>query len=157
MIKSIAKKSTTGSLPPAVPLAITPTFSPWTHTSDDSYIYQLSLVLATARATATVSFSFPFISFAFLSLSFLVIPQIRGHITGASPLLPTRIRALLFYREKISVLSSLVDSRRVLLTHARRSQHLVRVFRFFLQINSQPHHGGIRTHGPTPVAFEGYR
>ena len=39
---------TTGSLPPAVPLAITPTFSPWTHTSDDSYIYQLSLVLATA-------------------------------------------------------------------------------------------------------------
>ena len=29
-----------------------PTFSPWVHTSDDSYIYQLSLVLA----TATVSF-----------------------------------------------------------------------------------------------------
>ena len=53
MTKSIAKKSTTGSLPPAVPVAITPTFSPWTHTSDDSYIYQLSLVLA----TATVSFS----------------------------------------------------------------------------------------------------
>ena len=54
MTKSIAKKSTTGSLPPAVPLAIiTPTFSPWTHTFDDSYIYQLSLVLA----TATVSFS----------------------------------------------------------------------------------------------------
>ena len=46
--KSIAKKSTTGSLPPAVPLVITPTFSQWTHTSDDSYIYQLSLVLATA-------------------------------------------------------------------------------------------------------------
>ena len=35
-----------------MPLAITPTFRPWTHTSDDSYIYQLSLVLA----TATVSF-----------------------------------------------------------------------------------------------------
>ena len=33
-------------------LAITLTFSTWTHTSDDSYIYQLSLVLA----TATVSF-----------------------------------------------------------------------------------------------------
>ena len=42
------------ALPPAVPLAITPTFSPWTYTSDDSYIYQLSLVLA----TATVSFLF---------------------------------------------------------------------------------------------------
>ena len=31
---------------------ITPTFRPWTHTSDESYIYQLSLV----AATATVSF-----------------------------------------------------------------------------------------------------
>ena len=52
--KSIAKKST-GSLPPAVPLAITPTLSPWTHTSDDSYIYQLSLVLATATVSFFVS------------------------------------------------------------------------------------------------------
>ena len=42
------ERSPTGPLPPAVPLAITPTFSTWTHTSDDSYIYQLSLVLATA-------------------------------------------------------------------------------------------------------------
>ena len=50
--KSIAKKSTTGSLSPAVPLAITPTFSPWTHTSDDSYIYQLSLVSATATVSS---------------------------------------------------------------------------------------------------------
>ena len=31
-----------------------PTFRPWTHTSDGSYIHQLSLVVA----TATVSFSF---------------------------------------------------------------------------------------------------
>ena len=51
--KSIAKNRTTGSLPPAVPLAITPTFSPWTHTSGDSYIYQLSLVLATAIVSFT--------------------------------------------------------------------------------------------------------
>ena len=51
--KSIVKMSPTGSLPPAVPLAITRTFHPWTHTSDDSYIYQLSLVVA----TATVSFN----------------------------------------------------------------------------------------------------
>ena len=49
--------STTGSLPPAVPLAITPTFSPWTHTSDDSYIYQLSLVLATATVSLFRNFS----------------------------------------------------------------------------------------------------
>ena len=31
-----------------VPLATTRTNGPWTHTSDDSYIYQLSLLLATA-------------------------------------------------------------------------------------------------------------
>ena len=54
--KSIAKNSTTGSLSPAVPLAITPTFSPWTHTSDDSYIYQLSLVLATAIVSLVAPF-----------------------------------------------------------------------------------------------------
>ena len=47
-------KAVIDSLPPAVLLAITPTFRPWTHTSDDSYIYQLSLVLA----TAIVSFKF---------------------------------------------------------------------------------------------------
>ena len=28
-----------------------PTFRPWTHTSDDSYMYQLSLVLATATVS----------------------------------------------------------------------------------------------------------
>ena len=49
----LQKKSTTGSLPPAVALAITPTFSPWTHTSDDSYIYQLSLVVATATVSSS--------------------------------------------------------------------------------------------------------
>ena len=27
------------------------TFRPWTHTSDDSYIYQLSLVVAAATAS----------------------------------------------------------------------------------------------------------
>ena len=46
------KRVFTGSLPPAVPLAITPTSRPWTHTSDDSYFYQLSLVLATATVSS---------------------------------------------------------------------------------------------------------
>ena len=49
--KSTTKKSPTGSLPPAMPLAITRTFRPWTHTYDDSYIYQLSLVVATATVS----------------------------------------------------------------------------------------------------------
>ena len=35
-----------------------------------------------------------------------------------------------FYLEKISALSSLVDSRRIVLTHARRSQQLI-LFLFF--------------------------
>ena len=65
--KSIVKKSPTGSLPPAVPLAITRTFRPWTHTSDDSYIYQLSLV-----ATATVSFLGGRFFFLFLFFGALV-------------------------------------------------------------------------------------
>ena len=57
--------------------------------------------------------SIPFIIFALLSLSFLVVTQIRGHIAGSSPPLPTTVRALHFYREKISALSSLVDLRRM--------------------------------------------
>ena len=62
------------------------------------------------------------------SLSLLVVTQIRGHIAGSSPLLPTTVRALHSCREKISAISSLVDSRRML-THAinRRSQQLILV------------------------------
>ena len=36
-------------------------------------------------------------------------------MAGSSPPLPTTVRALHFYREKISALSSLVDSRRIVL------------------------------------------
>ena len=58
-------------------------------------------------------FPFHLLSSPFYSLSLLVVAQIRGHITGSSPPLPTTVRALHFYREKISALSSLVDSRRI--------------------------------------------
>ena len=34
---------------------LTPTFSPWAHTSDDSYNYQLSLVLATATVSLLIT------------------------------------------------------------------------------------------------------
>ena len=54
----MANKSPTGSLPPAVPLAITPTFRPRTHTSDDSYMYQLSLVVATANTPYELQYHF---------------------------------------------------------------------------------------------------
>ena len=57
------------------------------------------------------------------------IAQIRGHTTGSSPPSLTTARALHFYRERISILSSVVNSRRIAPTHARRSQHLI-VFYF---------------------------
>ena len=52
-----------------------------------------------------------FIFFAIL----LVATQIRGHVAVASPPFPPTVRALHFYCEKASVLSSLVDSRRLVL------------------------------------------
>ena len=58
-------------------------------------------------------FSSLLLSSPFFFLSLLVVTQIRGHIAGSSPPLPTTVRALHFYREKISALSSLVDSRRI--------------------------------------------
>ena len=70
-------------------------------------------------------FPIPFIIFALL---FSLPPsraQIRGHIAGSSSPLLTTVRALHFIRENISALSSLVDSRRLVLTHARRSQQLI--------------------------------
>ena len=57
--------------------------------------------------------SIPLIIFASLrssrSLCLLVVSHIRGHISGSSPPLPTTVRALHFYRENISALSSLVS------------------------------------------------
>ena len=61
---------------------------------------------------------------SFLSLLFLSSRNSDpGSHTGSrlfSPL-PARVRALHFYRDKISALSSLVDSRRIVPTHAPRS------------------------------------
>ena len=80
----MAKKSPTGSHPPAVPLAITPTFRPWTHTSDDSYFCQLSLVVA----TTTVSFIFLWcrVPCAVRSgvLSFACLPGVRNENIGVT-------------------------------------------------------------------------
>ena len=61
-------------------------------------------------------------------LFLLVVNKIRGHIAGSSAPLPTTVRALHFFREKTSALSSLVDSRRIVLTHARRSQPFILLF-----------------------------
>ena len=78
------------------------------------------------------------LSSPFYSLSLLVVTQIRGHIAGSSPPLPTTVRALNFYREEISALSSLVYTRRIVLTHARRSQQLILLFIFAHNFKMSP-------------------
>ena len=71
--------------------------------------------------------SSPFYSLSLL-LILIVVTQIRGHIAGSSPPLPATVRALHFYREEVSAVPSLVDSRRIVLTHARPSQQLILFF-----------------------------
>ena len=55
-----------------------PTFRPWTHTSDDSYTYQLSLVVA----TATVSFD-SFLMFCHHSLTDSIL-HLRCFVCGST-------------------------------------------------------------------------
>ena len=63
------------------------TFRPWTHTSDDSYMYQLSLVVeisAVSRCSDSYCFLNPIIIVT-LFLSLVVVTQIWGRIAGSSP------------------------------------------------------------------------
>ena len=88
-----------------------------------------------------------------MSRSFLVVTQIRGHIVGFSPpRLPTTVRALHCYREKDSALSSLVDSRRIVLTHARRAR-LFGVYREIHKLHTENRTCDMNT----LVAFEARR
>ena len=108
--------------------------------------------------------SIPFIIFALLFShppSRNSEPGSHSREAASFPPLPTMVRAMRFYREKISALSSLVDSRRIVLTHARRSKQLIlflflQILKIIINNKSKSRHGGIRTHGPTLVAFEGY-
>ena len=62
-----------------------------------------------------------------------------GSHSGPYSPFPSSLRftnAFIFYRENMSALSSLVDSRRIVLTHAaRRSQQLLVLFFSLLQIH----------------------
>ena len=56
-------------------------------------------------------YSIPFIIFALLFVSsLLVVTQMRGHVAGSSPPLPSTVRALHFYGEK-TYSSSFLPSR----------------------------------------------
>ena len=95
-------------------------------------------------------FFFP-IAFIIFPLLFSLPPSCHsdpGSLNRLSSPIPTTVRPFHFCREEISAPSSLVDPRRVVLTHARRSQQLILLF-LFLQMHSKSHRGGIRTHGPT--------
>ena len=90
-------------------------------------------------------FSIPFIIFALL----FSLPPSRNSDQGSHSRLfppPPYYGSCLAILSRGDFSSSLVDSRRIVLTHARRSQQLVL---FFFANDSKSRHGGIRTHGPT--------
>ena len=91
------------------------------------------------------------VSSPFFSLSLSRKSDPGSHSRLFSPL-PATVRVLHFHHEKISAVSSLVDSRRIVPT-PRYVLSAVDRFYFsfllfpFLHINSKSHHGGIRTPG----------
>ena len=102
---------------------------------------------------------FPYqVPFIIVALLFSLTPSHNSDPGSHSGLfsLPPHYGSCLAFLSREDFSSSLVDSRRIVLTHARRSQQLIPFFNLFLQTNSKSRHGGIRTHGPTLVAFEGY-
>ena len=63
------------------------------------------------------------------SLSLVVVTQMRGHTAGSSPPPPHYGACLaLFCRGKTSARSSLVDSRRIVPSHGRRSQQFILIY-----------------------------
>ena len=88
--------------------------------------------------------------FAFL-LSLPPSRQIRGRIAGSSPPSALWFVPCIFIARRFQLF--LPSSTRVEL---RLPTLGAETFFFTLQINSKSRHGGIRTHGPTLAAFEGF-
>ena len=122
-----------------------------------TYYVPATYVPGISRQTTTVVLLF--FPYHLLS-SFYSLPPSRNSDSGSHSRLffpPTHYGSCLaFFREKISALSSLVDSHRIVLTRARCSQQLTLFFISFYKVNLKSHHGGIRTHEPTVVTFESY-
>ena len=107
-----------------------------------------------SSARSPFFFAMPFIVLAALfSLLLTRNSDPRSHCRIFFPL-PTVVQALHFNRENISDFCSLVDSHRLVPTHARSSQ-LVGPF-LLLPIYSKSHHGGNQTPGPTLPYTTGY-
>ena len=90
------------------------------------YIYTYSVYIA-----HVFFFLIPFMIFAFPCSLPRRNSDPGSHSRLFSPL-PSTVRALHFYRENSLAVASLVDPRRIVPTHARRSQQLIP---FFLQIH----------------------
>ena len=78
--------------------------------------------------------------FSLPPINTVVVTQIRGHIAGSFPPQPTTVLwfvPCIFFRQEISALSSLDNWRRIVLTHARRSQQLI-LFYFANKFKTSP-------------------
>ena len=98
----------------------------------------------------------PFIILALLSRSLSVVAQIWKSHSGPSFPLPNACGACLhfFHREKSPAFSSLVDSRRIVPTHAARRSRQVILRCIFAYKSQYTHCLGNRTQGPTLVYIE---
>ena len=125
------------------------------HTSDDSYIYQLSLVLATATTSFLfLFFSIPFIILAPLSSPSLpVVTQIWGHIAGPPPS-PLRYVPSFISREELSIFFPRRLASNCAYPRCYEALSAADPLFAFLQIKPKSRHGGNRTQGPTLVVFE---
>ena len=121
------------------------------HVSPFSF-FRSTCYLSCFRLTEHLFFSsIPFIYYlrclrpsVFFFPSLLAVTQIRGHIAGSSPPLPTTIRVLYFYREETLALpsSTRVEMR---LPPTLRGAHSSSSSSFFFCKNAKSDHGGIRT------------
>ena len=106
-------------------------------------------------------FSSHLLASPFFSLSLLVVTQILGHTAGSSPPSPVRSApSWLDDNEKASWISPFLPSSTPVELRLPTPGALSSVFFFiffvaFGQIYSKSDHGGVRTPGPPPAAFEG--
>ena len=153
-----------------MPLAITPTFRRWTHTSGDSYTYQLSLVVATATVSVIirecvhwVRSTSPFLSllssflpihylrffFSLPPIIYIVVTQIWGHVSGSCP--PSRLRFVpCIFMARSFYLSLPSSTCCVTLYLPPMGAHpTVGPFLISCKYTQKLTTAGIRTHGPT--------
>ena len=122
-----------------MPLAITPTFSPWTHTSDDSYIY--------LSAVARFSDSYCI----FFVLLFSLPPSCNSDPGSHSRLFPppTHYGSCLSFLSRVDFSSFFPRRLASNCAYPRQALSAVDPFFIFASKYNFKNYGGIRTHGAT--------